>query len=106
GLDDLFYESEIARAAGERERRFAVLVRRVDLRAGGQQHFGGFLIVEVDRPRERRRAVGLRDVDVGARLDEGFEGFVIATFDRVQQIGSVVGQADRGGDNERCAALR
>jgi hypothetical protein len=79
-----FYEDGVARAACERERSFAVFIRRVDLRAGGHQHLGGFLIVQIDRPGERRRAVSLRDVHVRPRFDEGFQGFMIAALDGVQ----------------------
>ena len=57
-FEEFLDQRGVAVGARQRERRLAIFVRGVHLRAGGEQQLRRFALVEVDGPGERRCAVG------------------------------------------------
>ena len=79
--------------AGERERRRAVVVDRIDVGPGAEQQRGHCPEIAMRRPVERGRAVALGRVDVRAAGHEALDAGTILGLDRVDE------SRLRGGDH-------
>jgi len=101
GLEQFAGQRGVAIGARQRERRFAILVRRVYVRAGGDQEFGGGLVIQMRRPRESGGAVGLGRVYGGTVANQGLDGLSIAPLYGVEKAEIGGGEAGYGKEQER-----
>ncbi len=70
---------------GQRQRRDAVVVRRLHVGARPDQQPRHVGVVGADGPMQRRHAVAFRRVDAGALADQGAHRFAVAGLDRVDR---------------------
>ena len=96
-LQQSLSELRVAVGRGERERRFAVFVGCIRLRAGVEQRFGHTALPQMHGPGKRRCAVRAGGVYVGLCLQERIEGFVVAALNRLEEAQVTL----FGGDGDR-----
>ena len=75
--------------AGQPQRRGALAVRGLRIRAGVKQQVHHLFIGPEHRPVKRGRAIGLGRIHVGVLLDQLLHGRLVAAHDRVRNLGGV-----------------
>ena len=103
GFQQLFDDRRVAIKRCHRERREALPVGGVHLRAGGDEEIGALEVVAIDGPVQRGRAVGLRGVDVGVLLEQRAQRGSVALHHGVGDI-TLAGRAakPRHTDHDGC----
>ncbi len=77
--------------ARQPQRRGAVAVRGLGIRAGAKQQVHHLFIGPEHRPVKRRRAIGLRRIHIGVLLDELLHGRLVPAHHRVGNLGGAGG---------------